>query len=326
MIGRREFRLVSLHGSSKTHGGRARLRRSIQVKRGGRWIDPAAELLERGLVLPFPSGQEWAWNGYYRRLAQEAALKGVGLWNPISCRKPGPWQLNPLTIKVKWDAPGIDKASGEWMRITNFGSTPVPLRGWSIRDSHLRGDKHKPGYKFPASAVIPPNGSLKVVVGKGSNTDTTFYWGMPQKETVFENASNDKKQAGDGAYLFDPHGELRAYTMYPCRVGCSEPLARKVSVSARYQGLEHEWVTIKNDSSAPIGLYEYEAREQPVRRWDGDPHGLLRTWVDFKLVSIEAGATIWERRVQKAVSSTGARLDQSSADAAKEIARELFAG
>jgi hypothetical protein len=61
-----------------------------------------------------------------------------------------------------------------------------------------------------------------------------------------------------------------------------------------------------------------------IRRWDSDPHGLLRTWVEFKLVSIDGGATIWERRVQKAAPSTGARLDQASADAAKEIARELF--
>ena len=61
-----------------------------------------------------------------------------------------------------------------------------------------------------------------------------------------------------------------------------------------------------------------------IRRWDGDSPGLLRSWVDFKLVRIEGGATIWERRVQKVVSTTGARLDQASADAAKEIARELF--
>jgi endonuclease YncB( thermonuclease family) len=264
MVKRSTVRLLAQKASSRSIGDRrARLRRSIQVKRGGRWIDPAAELLRRGLVLPFPSGQEWAWNGPYRRLAQEAAAKGIGIWNPTSCRKPGPWQSNPLTIKVKWDAPGKDKASGEWMRITNFGDTPVPLRGWSIRDSHLRGDKHRPGYKFPPGAVIPPNGSLKVVVGKGRNTETTFYWGMPQKETIFENASNDKKQAGDGAYLFDPHGELRAYMMYPCRVRCSEPLARKVSISARYQGLEHEWVTITNDSSAPVSLYEYELENSP---------------------------------------------------------------
>jgi ABC-type Mn2+/Zn2+ transport system permease subunit len=61
-----------------------------------------------------------------------------------------------------------------------------------------------------------------------------------------------------------------------------------------------------------------------IRRWDSDPHGLLRTWVEFKLVSIEGGATIWERRVQQAAPSTGARLDQASADAAKEIARAVF--
>jgi ABC-type Mn2+/Zn2+ transport system permease subunit len=61
-----------------------------------------------------------------------------------------------------------------------------------------------------------------------------------------------------------------------------------------------------------------------IRRWDGESHGLLRTWVEFKLVSIDGGATIWERRVQKIVSAPGARLDQASSDAAREIARELF--
>ena len=61
-----------------------------------------------------------------------------------------------------------------------------------------------------------------------------------------------------------------------------------------------------------------------IRRWDGDSPGLLRTWVEFKLVRIEGGVTIWERRVQKVVPSAGARLDQASADASREIARELF--
>jgi hypothetical protein len=61
-----------------------------------------------------------------------------------------------------------------------------------------------------------------------------------------------------------------------------------------------------------------------IRRWDGDSPGLLRTWVEFKLVRIESGVTTWERRVQKTVPSTGARLDQASADGAREIVRELF--
>jgi endonuclease YncB( thermonuclease family) len=264
MVKHSTVRLLAQKAASRSVGDtRARLRRSIQVKRGGRWIDPAAELLERGLVLPFPNGQEWAWNGVYRRLAQEAAAKGIGIWNPTSCGRPGPSESNPLSIKVKWDGEGIDRASGEWMRITNLATTPVSLRGWSIRDAHLRGDKHRPGYKFPAGAVIPAGGSVKVVVGKGRDTDSTFYWGFPEKETVFENASGDKKQAGDGAYLFDPDGELRAHMMYPCRVNCSEPLAGKLSVTARYQGLEHEWVTVTNNSPAPVDLYQYELENSP---------------------------------------------------------------
>ena len=264
MVKNSHVRLVAQKAASRTIGdSRVRLRRSIQVKQGGKWIDPAAELLKRGLALPFPNGDEWAWNGIYRRLAQEAAAKGKGLWNPTACGKPGPSQSNPLSMKVKWDAENVDKASGEWIRITNGGRTPVSLKHWSVRDAHLRGDKHMPGYKFPANAVIPANDSIRVVVGKGKNTDKTFYWGLPENETIFENATLDKKKAGDGAYLFDPDGELRAYTMYPCVVKCSEPTAGKVGVTARYMGVDHEWVTLTNKSSSPISLYEYELESSP---------------------------------------------------------------
>jgi hypothetical protein len=33
---------------------------------------------------------------------------------------------------------------------------------------------------------------------------------------------------------------------------------------------------------------------------------------------------MWERRVDKVISSAGARIDQASAEGASEIARELF--
>ena len=258
-------RLVAQKANSRSIGDtRVRLRRSIQVKRGGRWIDPAAELLKRGLALWFPSGQEWAWNGTYGRLAEEAAAKGIGIWNPEACGKPGPSASSPLSVKPKWDGENKDRASGEWIRITNHDPVhSVPLAGWAVRDSHLRGDKHQPGYKFPSSAVIPPAGSIVVNVGRGTNDGSTFHWGLSEMETIFENASNDKKQTGDGAYLFDPDGELRAYAQYPCRVTCHEPLGGEISVTARYQGLEHEWVTITNTSSEPVNLYQYELENSP---------------------------------------------------------------
>jgi endonuclease YncB( thermonuclease family) len=258
-------RLVAQKANSRSVGdSRVRLRRSIQVKRGGKWIDPAQELLRRGLVLWFPNGQEWAWNGTYSRLASEAASNGVGIWNPEACGKPGPAATSPLSIKPKWDGEDKDRASGEWIRITNHDPVnSVPLGGWAVRDAHLRGDKHQPGYKFPASAVIPPSGSIVVNVGSGSDTASTFHWGFSERETIFENATDDKKQAGDGAYLFDPDGELRAFAQYPCRLNCTEPLAGQVSVTARYQGLEHEWVTLTNNSAAPINLYQYELENSP---------------------------------------------------------------
>jgi endonuclease YncB( thermonuclease family) len=262
LIGRREFRLVALHGSSKTHGGRARLRRTIQAKRGGKWIDPAMVLLEKGLALWLGNGKEWPWNATYSRLTQEAAARGRGIWNPVACGKPGPSQDSPLSLKVKWDGNGTDTPNSEWVRIKNGDPVnDVSLRGWTLRDSHLRGEKMRSGYQFPATAVVPAGSSIIVRAGRGSNTADTFYWGLG--ETPFGNATDDKRQIGDGAYLFDPDSEMRAFMQYPCRPPCADALDNKVSLKARYLGLEHEWVTVTNASPAPISLNEYEIENTP---------------------------------------------------------------
>jgi hypothetical protein len=50
-------------------------------------------------------------------------------------------------------------------------------------------------------------------VGRGINTATTLYWGL--KRPAFENVRSDRG-IGDGAYLFDPQGDLRAWMIYPC--------------------------------------------------------------------------------------------------------------
>jgi endonuclease YncB( thermonuclease family) len=276
-IKKRTVRLVAMRGGSTTEGRRTRLRRTIQVKKGGRWVDPAMTLLEKGLVLWFPNGSdEWAWNGVYGRLAQKAAAKGVGLYNPTACGKAGPSQSSELSLKVKWDAAGTDSkktANGEWVRIKNADPVnDVSLRGWTLRDSQLRGQKLRSGYRFPPTAVVPAGGSITVKVGRGSNRNGTYFWGL--NEIIFDNATNNKKQIGDGAYLFDPHSELRAYTIYPCRVSCSEPLKGKVSVKARYMGAEHEWVTIKNTSSSTFSLNEYELESVPWF-WEFGPRDVL---------------------------------------------------
>jgi endonuclease YncB( thermonuclease family) len=254
------FRVVALH---RTFGGghRARLRRSLQVKRGGKWVDPAMTLLAKGLVLWSPDNTEWAWNGVYSRLTEQAQAKGVGLWNPEACGHPGPAKDAPLSMKVKWDGDGRDTPNSEWVRIKNAGAAPVSLRGWRLRDPDLIGSKMKTGYRFPANASIPAGGSVTVHVGKGKNANGVYYWGLG--DTLFQNATNDKKQMGDGAYLYDPDDEVRAYVQYPCRTACSEPLAGGVSLDTRYMGTTYEWVTVWNTSKSPISLNEYEIESVP---------------------------------------------------------------
>jgi ABC-type Mn2+/Zn2+ transport system permease subunit len=64
-----------------------------------------------------------------------------------------------------------------------------------------------------------------------------------------------------------------------------------------------------------------------IRRWNTDGRAPLRTWVDVRLVRIDNGTINWERQFQKIVPLVGsARLDEASADAVKEILREMFAG
>ena len=76
-----------------------------------------------------------------------------------------------------------------------------------------------------------PRGTLTLWVGQGTNTTTSFYWGSTV--TKFANASVATNAYGNGAYLFDPQGDLRAWSIYPCLHECSDPLAGKVSLAVR---------------------------------------------------------------------------------------------
>jgi hypothetical protein len=119
-----------------------------------------------------------------------------------------------LTVHPNAKGNDFENVNGERVKITNYDPvTPVALDGWWVRDSALR------RYYFPAWAVVPPGGSVTVRVGIGTDTETTFYWGL--SSPVFENARPDGRGMGDGAYLFDPEGDLRAWMMYPCRFACT---------------------------------------------------------------------------------------------------------
>jgi endonuclease YncB( thermonuclease family) len=217
LTNRKRVMLTARHDSSRA--GNGRLRRSVAVLQNGVWTDTGALLISAGLALPDLLGDEYAPNLDYLGRAQEAAANHVGMWgNPVKCGY-GPAQDAVLSVNINWDAAGNDarNVNGEWIDITNHGAAPVSLAGWWIRDAAYRGVKAH-GYVFPAGTVIAPGSHLRLRMGRGGRTATTQHWGL--RSPVFANATGAPQWMGDGAWLFDPQGDLRFWQMYPCRFGC----------------------------------------------------------------------------------------------------------
>ncbi|HEX7233332.1 MAG TPA: metal ABC transporter permease [Candidatus Binatia bacterium] len=64
-----------------------------------------------------------------------------------------------------------------------------------------------------------------------------------------------------------------------------------------------------------------------IWRWEGETQKFVRALVDFKLIQIDDGTVLWQRRVQRAIPTPSAtNLGQASADAVRAIVRELFTG
>ena len=69
--------------------------------------------------------------------------------------------------------------------------------------------------------------------------------------TLYPNIGPD--HLGDGAYLFDPQGDLRAAMTYPCLVACDHPDAGALSLTAEPRGRD-EGATIRNVAGRPVDL------------------------------------------------------------------------
>jgi endonuclease YncB( thermonuclease family) len=248
---RRRVRLSARHPNSRSG---VRFRRSVAVRLGGRWRDAGQILIDEGHVLWLAARKEWAHNKAYSIGTQKAAAAGLRLWDTDYCRS-GPRQAAPLKMWVNWDADGRDspRYRGEWARIKNLSASDIPVGGWWFRDSHLR------RLKLPRGAVIPAGGTLTVVIGKRPRGDrnrrTRFYW--PQSGPVFDNAGS-RRRMGDGGYLFDRHGDLRAWMIYPCRFACTDPYRGQISVTAHPQRPERISLYNRGTSSADLEGYVIE--------------------------------------------------------------------
>ena len=198
-------RLAAQDPDSVTGG---RLRRQVSTRIGGSWVDVGRVLVAEGLALWLPNGVEYAWNRTYKRLSEQAAARRRGLFDADACGR-GPAPAVRPELELRWDAPGDDRLrpDGEWARIGNPSPRPLHLGGWWFRDSSAR------RFTFPAGSVVPPDGSVTLHVGRGDGDERDLYWGLPAP--AFENPSGGRRAMGDGGYLFDPRGNLRAWAIYP---------------------------------------------------------------------------------------------------------------
>lgn len=196
--------------SPDAESSKSRLRRSVAYWDGRVWRDAGTVLLNEGLALWLPNKEEYTYNHYYSVLAERAAAAGRGVWDRDACRY-GPYQSSQLQVTVNWDAPGRDSENlnGEYVAVRNAGTSDVRLGGWWVRDTMLR------RFVFPAGTVLRAGKTIYVHAGAGTNSATRFYWN--QDGPVFENATGAPNYAGDGGYLYDPDGDLRAWHQYPDR-------------------------------------------------------------------------------------------------------------
>jgi endonuclease YncB( thermonuclease family) len=246
------IRLAAQRPASQTGG---RVRRSVYARIGGAWVDVARLVLDRGLALWLPNPVEWAHNLEYRFVSDVSAALHRGLYDPVACGV-GPDQDLPLSATVNWDANGNDERNlnGEWVEVFNGGARDLPLDGWWVRDSWLDyGARHLPGYAFPAGARIPPGGAVRVHVGCGADTPTDFHW--CRRSSAFENVTHDRRQLGDGGYLFDPQGDLRAAMIYPCLAPCRDPLQGAVRITVHPSA--PELIRITNVGTGLVDLRPY---------------------------------------------------------------------
>jgi endonuclease YncB( thermonuclease family) len=245
-------RLAAMDASSTS---RKRWRRAVAVRYGGRWHDIGRALVAEGHALWLPNANEWLWNASYSALAERAAAAHRRLWDPTSCGR-GPQDGIALRMEVNGDADGIDEenVNGEWLRIRNLDRVrEIHLGGWTLGDSTPR------RYAFPAWVTVPPGEELAVRVGRGIDTWTEVFWGL--KAPIFGNTDASGHGVGDGAFLFDPDGDLRAWTTYPCRLACADPYQGALELAVNPLG--REFVTVRNAGSSDVDLDGYRLWSPP---------------------------------------------------------------
>ena len=227
--------LRSVTNGSNGWGGGSRPTRSVYKLNnatGAFDIDVQAEQIKAGWSLWWPTAAEWANNKTYLDLMNDAKARGVGIWNPNLC---GPAVGNVPLMWFNQNAPTIDAntepAFGEYVILYNNTGAAMDLTNWSLRDNSLNffwsgSLSWMQGQNKFASLVLQPGEHRIVYLDNPDNyllssTEYRYFnWGYSpgaQLTNGSVSASFSPNYAnGDGIYLQDTYGNIRASMTNPC--------------------------------------------------------------------------------------------------------------
>lgn len=253
--------LASAHNTRDSDRGRDL--RTVYVQHAdGTWVDLAAEMMRQGWGQWFPKKTEPVHNLEYRQLADAAQAAHLNIWNPTNC---GTAYSAGATLQmwIQSDPSGNDwkNVNGEYIRILNTSAdVTADVSNWSLRDGSLN------WLRFPNGTSIAPGRYLTVRVGMGRNDADTLYWG--RKRPVFSNLNVTPDYMGDGAYLIDRQGNVRASYVYPCMGACVDARAGSVHISKvrddppgnEVRKPNQEYIRITNTGDQAYSMLGYEMR------------------------------------------------------------------
>lgn len=204
-------------------GQKDRLLYRVSVERNGTRYDLTEELLKRGLALWMPYMDQPTKFQRYHRIAEAAARSGVRLFAGDRCSA-GPSPDANLKIDVQWES---DPNMGEHSRIYNNGPGSLDVDNWIIRGGRVR------RMRIPSGGPIAPGEMLTVHHASGTNTRLHRYLGSRQLWPDIDvfNPFPNGRGGGEGGYLLDPGGDVRAWQMYACIRSCAHPADGKFAVT-----------------------------------------------------------------------------------------------
>lgn len=227
--------LRSIANGANGWGGGSRPTRSVYKLNnatGAFDIDVQAEQIKAGWSLWWPTAAEWANNKAYLDLMNDAKARGVGIWNPNLC---GPAAGNVPLMWFNQNAPTIgtntEPAFGEYVILYNNTQADMDLTNWSLRDNSLNffwsdsnswmQDLNKFG-----PMILKPNEHRIVYLDNPDNYEISateyryFNWGYSPGAQLTNGSIGGSLGPnyanGDGVYLQDPLGNIRASMTNPC--------------------------------------------------------------------------------------------------------------